>query len=182
MAGEVTPLRKRIVKALPFTLDVADDGKVNFLLSYDFNAAAAFQEKTVSKQHPEGLKLQELSTWKHVTEPIAISALFWAGIILRHPEYNSDQGLEIIRSNMDEAELDAIIKACWDAYLLNVPKEKREFMEELKKNAEAGIKKPNPQSPAAQEPPPETTSNSTGSSSAPLPDTTSELTKTSSAS
>lgn len=177
MPGE---MKRRIVRALPFTLDVAGVGKLEFQLSYDFNAAAALQEKTTCKAHPAGIKLQELATWKFVNEPIVISALFWAGVILRHPEYNSDEGLEIIRSYIDEGQqLDAVIKACWDAYLLNVPKEKREFMEELKKQAEAGLAAPNGQTPATQEPPAET--NSTGSNSAPLPDTTSELAKTSSA-
>jgi len=175
-----TPLKKRIVKALPFTLDLGDFGKFDFQLCYDFNSAAALQEKTISKQTPAGIKLQELMTWTHVSEPIFISALFWAGIINRHPEYNSDDGLEIIRSYMDEGKLDEITKACWDAYLLNIPKEKREFMEELKAKAETEIKSANPPSPAGQVPTPETTP--TGLTSGPSPDTTSDLAKTSSAS
>jgi hypothetical protein len=191
MAREITALKKRIVPALPITIEVKDEGgqpyKLEFHLSYDFNAAAALQEKTVSKQYPMGIKLPELSAWSHVTEPIFISALFWAGIIVRHPEYNSDEGLEVIRSYMDENNKDVITKACWDAYLLNVTKEKREFMQQIERKAEAeikakaGLKPADPPSPAAIEPTP-AESNLTGSTSGPSPDTTSDLAKTNSAS
>jgi len=176
-----TALKKRIIQALPLTLDVQDDGgvteKKEFHICYDFNAAAALQEKTVCKKYPMGIKLTELAAWSHVGEPIFISALFWAGIIARHPEYNSDEGLEVIRSYMDERNSDVITKACWDAYLLNLPKQKREFMEDVKRKAEAGLKQPDPPIPAANNATPEPI----GSTSGPSPDTTSALTMRSSA-
>ena len=181
MVGEMTPLRRRIVRALPFTLDLGDFGKFEFQLSYDFNSASALQENTVSKQNPAGIKLPDLEAWSHISEPVFVTALFWAGIINRHPEYNSEEGLKTIRSYVDEGNSDLIVQACWNAYLLNLPKAKRDFMEDLKKKAEAGIKAANPPSPAT---PPETAPEETsiGSTSGPSPDTTSDSAKASSAS
>jgi hypothetical protein len=181
-----TALKKRLVKTLPFTLDVPDIGELDFQLCYDFNAMAALQEKTVSKKFPSGINLTDLETWRHTNEPGCLTALFWAATITRHPEYNSDEGLATIGTYIDEGYVDAIQVACWDAYLLNVPQKKREFMEELKRLAEADIKskaeaakKPDPPSPAAADPQPES---STGLEPSPLPESTSDLAKTSSAS
>jgi hypothetical protein len=181
-----TALQKRKVPALEFTLKVPGEGEFSFDLTYDFNAAAALQEKTVCKRYPAGINLMELGAWRHIAEPIFLGALFWAGIIGRHPEYNNDEGLEIIRSYMSEHNSDAVMTACWDAYLLNVPPKKRDFMQdlklkaeaEIKKNAEAASKALDPPSPAAADPQPES---STGSEPMPSPESTSELAKTNSA-
>ena len=181
-----TALQKRKVPAHNVTIEVPGVGSLEFQLTYDFNAAAALQEKTVSKAFPMGIKLPEIEAWSHIGEPIFLSVLFWAGIIGRHPDYNNDDGLEIIRSYMDEGNSEVIAQGCWDAYLLNLPQKKREFMEELKRQAEAGIrkkseaasKKPDPPNPAAADPQPES---SIGSQPTPSPESTSDLAKTNSA-
>jgi len=180
-----TALRRRIAPAIQVTLELQDEGgspyKASFQVSYDFNAAAAIQEHTVSKAHPEGLKLTDASVWSHASEPIFFSVMFWAGIIARHPEYNSDEGLEVIRSYMDERNSDLIIGACWDAYLLGLTPEKRKFMEKLKDDAEKKLRGEtvDPTSPAAKEATPE--KNSAGLNCQPSPDTTSDLASKSSA-
>jgi len=168
MPAKISPLKKRIAPATPVTLDLQDatgpSYKLRFNLCFDYNAAAAVQEHT-------GLKLTDASVWKHIDEPIFASVLFWAAILAHHPEYNSDEGLEAIRSYMDEKNSEVIVKGCWDAYVAYLPKDKREYMEKLKAQAEAGEKPTlDPLNPATGEAPPES---STGSTSGPSPDTTS---------
>jgi hypothetical protein len=187
-----TALKRQILPAVPVTLELQDDDgkpyKLTFQVSYDYNAATALQQKTVTQPafdvdkdgkrervdpFPMGMKLTEASVWAHSNEPLFFSTLFWAGIITRHPEYDCDEGLEVIRSYMSENNSEIIIGACWDAYLLGLTPQKRAFMEKLKDDAEKKLRGEtvDPTSPAANPSTPE--KHSTGETSTPLPESTS---------
>jgi hypothetical protein len=174
MEGKTTALRRRIAPSFPLELLLENDGsggktRLEFRLCFDMNAAAAIQEKA-------GLLLTDVGIWKHVGEPIALGVMFWASLFANHPEYRSDEGLEIARSYLQENNAAQIVDVMWEAYLAFVPKEKREMLVERRKRAERGEKTEDPlaSKPAAPA--------SGGSSSGPSPDTTSESAQTNSAS
>jgi hypothetical protein len=179
MPQKVTPIKRRVAPSVPLKLDLEDDSGAKFSkefrLSFDFNAAALIQEKT-------SLKLTEFSSWRHIDEPIFQSVMFWAAVLAQSPEYEGDEGLSVLRSYMDEKNSEAIVEALWQAYLLYLPKEKREFVVKLKADAEKERDAGRPTIPATPPATPETVAAPIGSNSGPLLDTTSPLPMTSSAS
>jgi hypothetical protein len=166
-------LRRRIAPSVPLTLQLKDDGGASFTrefrLSFDFNVCATIEEKT-------GVNVLDASDFlPKLTSPKVISTAFWAALLPHHADYDSDEGLIVIRSYMGEDNLKQISDALWEAYLLYCPEKKREA---LKKLAEQGAKEqenPTPLTPT-NEPNP-----SPGSSSGPLPQATSDSATNSSA-
>lgn len=169
-------LRRRIAPSTPLTLELEDDsgGKFvkTFRLCFDFNAGAEILDRT-------GLSLLNGSIWQHIDKPTVFSVMFYAAILANHPEYRTvdekgeptDEGLEVIRSYMQEANAEPITEALWKAYLAFLPKEKRELMEKLRMKAEGK----GSTSPLAAATPEATPESPISSSSGPLPDTTSGL-------
>lgn len=136
-------LRRRIAPSVPLRLELKeDDGKSfirEFRLCFDFNAAARIKEKT-------GVSvLNFVEAWSQIIDPRLVSTMFWAAILANNPEYNTfgedgkptDEGLEVIRSYMDDANSEQILEALWSAYLLSLSKEKREAVQKIRKDAEA---------------------------------------------
>jgi hypothetical protein len=139
---QTTELRRRIAPSVPLTLELADDSGEkftrSFLLAFDFNAMTSVLEQT-------GYSMLTGEIWNHVNEK-TLSIMFHAAVLLRHPEYASDNGLEVIRSYMDTMNTEAITNALNDAFLLQLPPARRKKVEAAQKQAlEQGE---NPTSPA----------------------------------
>jgi hypothetical protein len=176
-----SPIKKRIAPSVPLTLELTDDGGAtfvrNFRLSFDFNAFARIEEKT-------GLRMLGIAVWTQLSAKV-LGAMLWAAVLAHHEEYDTidgqgqptEDGLQVIRSYIDLSNADKIAEALWQAYLLNLPKDKAEMLRKARAEEEAKSKLPNAAAPA--ETPAQTLS--PGSSSGPSPDTTSALTMTNSA-
>lgn len=178
MSNPSTALRRHIAPSVPLSLDLTDDagGKLlrRFRLAFDFNAAAEIKTRI-------GLKLLDGSIWQHIDDPVVFSVMFYAAVLAHQPEYRTrddageptDEGLEVIRSYMQESNAEVITEALWQAYLAWLPKEKRELMERLRAKAEGKSADPLSPAPAATMPPTGPVLNSASSSSGPSAVTTS---------
>lgn len=126
-------LKRRIAPSTPLTLEFMEEGNIKtalkFKLAFDFNAAAAIQEKT-------DLNLLDFSIWKNANDPNVMRVMFWAATHAHHPEYRSDEALEVLGSYMDESNSGQIYEALWAAYLAYLPKQKREYLERLRKTTD----------------------------------------------
>jgi hypothetical protein len=151
-------LRRRLVPSAPLMLTLAEDGGSTvthaFRLSFDFNALARVEELT-------GLNVLSGEIWAHLN-PKTLGALFWGAILANHPEYNCEEGLEIVRSFMDAGNADQIAMAILDAFILSLPADKQAPMLKLKEMALHGG---NPTSPG-----PATRETGSRLETAPLPD------------
>jgi hypothetical protein len=134
MAGKHEPtngLRRRIVSSLPLDLKLQDDNgsvqTLSFRLSFDFNAIALIEEQT-------GFQVLTGEIWRNLNAK-NLSIMFWAAILANSPQYQGEDGLEIVRSYMDAGNSDQIAEAILDAYILSLPPEKRQMMKELKEKA-----------------------------------------------
>jgi hypothetical protein len=173
MPGKITPLRRRIAPSVPLSLKIIDDGgdtfTVNLHLRFDFNVLARIEEKT-------GLTmLSGKDMWSNLTASV-LSVMLWAAAIPSSPEYDGDEGLEILRSYLDKDAADQASTALMEAYLLFLPKNEADILREHKKKIEAGEVVENP--PQVEQ----TSTLSDGSTSSLSPSTTSESVKSSSAS
>jgi hypothetical protein len=164
-------LQRRVAPSASLTLEFTDRSgaktKKKLELAFDFNAGAHVEELT-RRDGFAGYKLTDMRIWTHITEPILLRAMFWASLLAHQPEYATPEGLEIVGSYMDESNQAAVIEALENAYLLYLPKEKREWVEEMRAAELAGEKPPpDPTAPSAEG------TASSSSSSGPSPDTTS---------
>ena len=141
---EKSPLRRRITPSVPYTLSVENaDGSTfeqSFKLSFDLNAITTFETVT-------GVSL--LTNMGQILEQPSVAtstALFWVAILGNHPEWAGQEGLEILRSNITLDKLAGIRRACVDAFLTQLPKEKadaiRSKMAEAEKAAAEGTEIP----------------------------------------
>jgi len=192
---KISALKKRIAPSHPLKLELVDDNGStftrNFRLSFDFNALARIQERT-------GIRMLGLEIFGELSAKV-LSVMFWASVLANHPDYltvddegeETDEGLEVIRSYMDMSNADAINDACWDAFLLTLPKDRADKLREMKKEAERlaaekaarrakGEKVPD--DPVPNAPAPGMPADLTGSSSGQSEDTISVSAKASSAS
>ena len=164
-------LKRRLAPSYPLTLELAvDEGqgfKREFRLCFDFNVCAEIEEKT-------GVSVLDakefLTRWQSAK---FLSVVLWASLLPHHSEYASDEGLHVIRSYMDETNLEAISDALFEAYLLYCPEKKRDALRQLVKQGKAESQNPTPPNPQA--------SPSPGPSSTPSPESTSDSAATSSA-
>jgi hypothetical protein len=124
-------LRRRIAPSVPLTLELADDSgekfSRSFLLAFDFNAMTLVLEQT-------GYSMLTGEIWNHVNEK-TLSIMLHAAVLLRHPEYGTAEGLEVIRSYMDTNNTEAITNALNDAFLLQLPPERRKNVQAAQKRA-----------------------------------------------
>lgn len=157
---------RRVARCVPVTLEF-DGSKHTFQLSFDFNTLARIEEKTKIRM------MNIFSVWIDMSASV-LGVMFWAAAAGNHPEFDSDQGLVAMRSYLDVANVDAVADALWGAYMLFLPKEKRERMQAARAEAlekvEAGENPPTPATPTEATP-----AQPTGSSSGPSPDSTSDL-------
>jgi hypothetical protein len=174
MVSKMTPLRRRIAPSVPLTLNIVDaDGStfaVNLQLRFDFNVLARIEEKT-------GLKmLNGMEMWKNLSASV-LSAILWSAAIPSSPEYDSDEGLEAMRSYLDKGTADQAATALWEAYLLFLPKKEADMVREAQKKADEAQVAVNP--PTVEQP---NASNSDGSTSGQSPKEPSESASSASAS
>jgi hypothetical protein len=162
-------VQRRVVRSVPVTLEF-DGRKRIFQLSFDFNTLARLEDKTKIKM------LNIFTIWVEMSASV-LGAMFWAAAVGSHPEYDSDEGLVAMRSYLDADNVDTVSDALWEAYMLFLPKEKRERMEAARaaalKAAEAGAPagaEENPPTPAT--PTEAAPAQPSGSSSGPSPDST----------
>ncbi|HEX4381233.1 MAG TPA: hypothetical protein VH022_14420 [Candidatus Acidoferrum sp.] len=149
-------LKRRIVPTFSVRLEMENsDGTKfsrSFQVSFDMNVAARIEERT-------GINLLGLEIWNKLNVSV-LSIFFWSAILPNHPEYDTrdaagnrtDEGLETLRENLNEENANKVADACWQAYLSFVPKDKRELLIQLRKEAEAGKKSANPPPPAEDKP------------------------------
>ncbi len=180
-----SPLRRRIAPSIPLKLDLKDDSGTSFVrefrLCFDFNTCARIKDKTGVSM------LNFIEAWSQILDPRLVSTMFWAAALAHSPEYNTkdddgkptDDGLECLRSYMDDANSEQICEALWQAYLLSLSKDKREAVEKLRASAERKLSnQPIPPAPLSAVPAPTMATN--GSDSGQLPATTSDSALTSS--
>lgn len=175
---EVSQLRKRLAPSTPITLEMVDDNGDKFSrslkLCFDFAAGVAIEEKT-------GLNLRDFKILTEMEKPTAMSVVFWAALLRHQPEYDSEEGLEAVRSYMDESNYDLIVEAVWNAYLLYQSKAKREFLAKMRQQADEKLKRGETASPLAESATGRETNASPGATCAPSAASTSDSPTTSSA-
>jgi hypothetical protein len=142
--SERPTLRRRITPSVPFTLTVEDTDGSKFSSSlrvaFDCNAFVAFEQET-------GINiLRDLGVVFDRPNIRLLTALFWAGLQLNHPEYEGAEGLDVLRANIGLSNIKDIKEVCTKAFLLQLPKEQaarleQEAAEKLKAVAEG--KSPN---------------------------------------
>ncbi len=173
MDSRATALRRRIAPSVPLTLELSDDNgtsfKREFRLCFDFNVCACIEEKI-------GVNVLDAKDFlSKLKSPKVISVCFWASLLPHHPDYDIDEGLPVIRSYMDESNLEQISNALWEAYLLYCPEKKREALKKLAEQGKSEIEaNPTPSPTTTASPLP-------GSSSGPSPEAISDSALTNSA-
>jgi hypothetical protein len=136
-------LRRRLPKAAPLVLELeeADGGKFSksFRLCLDYNASAYIKDKT-------GVSISNVVDFlTNLGDPRVLSAVFYAAILAHNPEFRtfdgageeSNEGLEVVRSYMDDSNSEAIAEAIWAAYLISQPPERRKALEKMYEEAKA---------------------------------------------
>ena len=152
-----TPLKRRIAPSVPLSLKITnEDGStftVDFQLRFDFNVLARIEEKTGQKM------LSGMDIWSKMSATL-LSAMLWSAAIPSSPEYDSDEGLEAIRSYLNNETADQASNALWEAYLLFLPKKEAELVR-------AQVEKARAEGQAEKNPPTveQTSLSSTGSTS-----------------
>lgn len=174
-------MRRRIAPSHDMSLDLVDDDgtkfTIKFRLSFDMNVIVLIEEMTglgvangeiwdyLSEQLSRGKDGPKREYRVHPSVSMVVSTMLWAAAQPHHgADYDSEEGLRVIRSYMDFNNFAFIAFELEKAFVASIPKEKRDAM----KKAEGG------DSPLAQESP------QTGSESGPSP-ATSESQKKSSA-
>lgn len=153
MPEEKSPLRLRQAKSVPLTLKLEEDGGAtftkNFRISFDFNAISLIEEMTRSPFRPDGLGFLSGEIWKKLNAT-NISIMFFASVLANHPEYNTldkatgeptTDGLGALRSYLDPGNVETIIKALNEAFMIALPKEKREEIERQQREEEEARRK-----------------------------------------
>lgn len=147
-------LRRRVAPSHQMTLDLIDDDgskfSKTFRLSFDMNVIVLIEEKT-------GLGLANGEIWDYLGEKMArksksedskhtareygahpsiaavVSTMLWAALLPHHgDEYESDEGLAVVRSYMDISNFSQIASELERAFVATIPKEK---LDALKKAA-----------------------------------------------
>ena len=122
--NQKSPLRRRIVKPVPLSLTY-DDGNggsftEHYRLAFDLNSMALFEEET-------GMNMfKEIGTVLSTASVTVITALLWAGLQMYHSDYAGHEGLEVIRANVVLPQFGAIMEACMEAFLEQLPKDQQE--------------------------------------------------------
>ncbi|HLZ07507.1 MAG TPA: hypothetical protein VKT80_02895 [Chloroflexota bacterium] len=159
MTEKTIALKRRIGQSHSLRLELEDEvgGKFvrNFRLCFDFNAITLIEERT-------HLSLLTGEIWKNASAK-TLSIMLWAAVLAHSPEYDSDEGLAVIRSYMYAGNATEIADALFEAFLISLPKDQQERIRAKRKEEDSLPLAPAP----ATEP-----ASSTSSSSGVSPDTT----------
>lgn len=124
-------IRERITPFEPIELEVKNmDGssfKLNWKLSYDLNAIAAFEDL---------LNINFLANISGVLSAPSVTqttALFWVGLLEHQPELNNVEGLRAVRKNVTLTNIGFVRDKVITAFLSQLPDEMRATIEEVAK-------------------------------------------------
>jgi len=176
MAGKVAAIRHRVAPSVPFSLELTDASgsfKIDMQLRFDFNVLARIEKET-------GLKmLGGIDMFTTKMSSSVLSTMLWAAAAdSLDPEYDSQEGLEAVRSYLDKESGSRAYDALWEAYMLFLPKKDADVLRDLKEKADKG--EASPENPPTVE---QTSApNSDGSTSGQSQSTTSESVSSASAS
>jgi hypothetical protein len=145
MSFKESALKRRIPPSVPLTLELQDHtgakSSKSFMLCFDFNAIATVEEMTglgmlngeiweLFGRDEEEKKGDVKQSKKHVrpkgSGAKALGVMFWAGVLAHHPEYDSEEGLAVIRSYMDAGNAVQIAGALQRAFVASLPKAQQE--------------------------------------------------------
>lgn len=118
---ERTAVRQRITPSVPFILKVKDANKdafeQSFQVAFDFNALCLVEKHLgINALTQFGKLLEEPSA-------SAIVVLLWAGIQKNHPDFDGDEGLEVLGANLTLESAKPAFAACLEALLAQLPEE-----------------------------------------------------------
>jgi hypothetical protein len=142
--GSKTAIYRRIAPSVPLSLTFKDETgekTLHFRLAFDFNTAAAIEDKT-GKNILRGELLEDLTAKN-------LSAAFWAMLLLNHPEYDSDEGLLAVRTYVTIANSGEIANAVKRAFILTLAEETQKAIREAEAALAAGGEVPPANAPAA---------------------------------
>ncbi len=161
---EKKAFRKCISPGVPLTLELEDStGKFSqsFKLAYDFNSLAAVQMKI-------GINMLTMAAWSKIDDPSVLHAMFWGAVLAHQPEFNCDEGYEVLGSYINNEERTSkVIEGVWAAYRAYLSEEKRKLLPESLLKAAQKEPSANPTMPVTP------AQLSTGLTSGPSPATTS---------
>jgi hypothetical protein len=127
-------LKMRIAPSVPLSLQLEEDNGAkftkNFRLSFDANAAAEVEERT-------GFNMLRGEIWEKLSFK-NLSIMFWACALANHDEYDSEEGLRVVRSYMDLSNTEKISAAVQKAFMLGLPEEKRKAIEAEQARKDSG--------------------------------------------
>lgn len=140
-----SPLRRRIMKSTPLTLQLEDENGDKFTrmfrLAFDFNAQCIVEFRTK-------LSMLEADIWLR-DSPTNLSVMFHAAVLMHQPEYAGEEGLQTLRSYMDAGNIAQISDALNEAFVSTLSADKQKIIRA--KQAERKAKgDENPTEPAAK--------------------------------
>jgi hypothetical protein len=165
-----TALRRRIAPSVPLLIEFTDEKgpfRETYRLAFNLNVLANISEKT-------GLTGLDFTMWAELSAP-RLRAMLWAAMLPYHPEYGTEEGLEVVGTMLVGENQTRAADALWEAYLLYLPAADAALMRQMRVQAEAGESPAGPlPAPAPATETPVMASPSDGSSSGPSVDLTSD--------
>lgn len=147
----MTKFIRRLTPSVPFTFKGADGGDAAVRLSYNLNAFIAIQEEIGTDNVFD--QLERLFQRKNAK---TVSLLLWAAMLEYQPDYAGKDGLAAVRSALPLWQLGEAHSACVDAFIEQLPPERKaEVLEKAAAEAaaEAGKKNQDPFAPGPDETP-----------------------------
>src|SRR5437899_3320425 len=123
--GSKSAIYRRLAPSVPLSLTFKDETgskTLNFRLAFDFNAAAAIEEKT-GKNILRGELLDSMNARD-------LSVAFWAMLLMNHPEFDSDEGLIAARTYMTISNANDVAVAVKNAFITSLSEETQKAIKE----------------------------------------------------
>jgi uncharacterized membrane protein YccC len=131
-----SPLRRRISPSVPFTLTFEDEQGVftaSYQLAYNLNSMALV-ELELNKS-----MLTSLGELLENPTATSVSVMFWAALQENHSdEFEGEDGLRLVRTNLTVAQTRSALAACAKAYIQQLPKEQQQRLTNMVEGREAG--------------------------------------------
>ncbi len=143
-------LRRRISPSVPFTLTFKDetgDVSQSYRLAYNFVSMSLIEERLSTPGHPVSMLTDAGEVFDMFTVK-ATAVVLWAALQEYQPEYEGQDGLEVVAQNLTVATAMGARNACFEAYISQLPEDQQE---KVRKAREAG---PTTEAPLVQSQPP----------------------------
>ncbi len=127
-----TELRKWLAPSVPFTVVLQDaNGKFEhgFNLCFDFNALALIERHL-------GVNLLAQFSQIFTISATSVSVFFWAAIQAYHPEYEGQEGLNVVRSYLNIANFESAALKVQEAFKLSLNAEQLALVEQALADAQ----------------------------------------------